>query len=278
MKLRRCSLRKMIGNGQVDDRIKQKVLNGLKDIVITSGLHGDLKDWGKAKRALPWTLSDNQPIRIYSIFVCVNFQTSPTTCSSISILSMGVSTISKWSLQIGERRVKIRNILAALRCTRQEPRFTIITTKISSHSAVLRWSFIWTSQERDLKCLKMFDQVFDFFYHFWKVWLALTFNPIENESELRQLRALLSPFMQNVGKCGEYNRLNPSERECIVNDIIDTASSTVHNQLINRLNRVMNRTENETLNLEHNALRGMNIRCVLRVLYKIDCSQILINF
>lgn len=168
MKLRRCSLRKMIDNGQVDERIKQKVLNGLKDIVITSGLHGDLKDWGKAKRALPWTLSDNQPIRIYSIFVYVNFQTSPTTCSSISILSMGVSTISKWSLQIGERRVKIRNILAALRCTRQEPRFTIITTKISSHSAVLRWSFIWTSQERDLKSLKTFDQVFDFFIIFGK--------------------------------------------------------------------------------------------------------------
>ena len=89
------------------------------------------------------------------------------------------------------------------------------------------------------------------------MWLALAFFPVEDEAELTRMRALLSPFMKNVRKCGEMNRKG---RARIVNDITNTASSDVDQELIDRLNRVMNRAENGTLNLEHNALRAMNIR------------------
>lgn len=102
----------------------------------------------------------------------------------------------------------------------------------------------------------------NFKFTFAKVWLALTFFPIENEAELAQLRALLLPFEYNVRKCGEFNGENRVEKERIVNDIINTASSTVDEELVNRLNRVMIRPENGTINLEHKRLQGINLRLV----------------
>ena len=95
-----------------------------------------------------------------------------------------------------------------------------------------------------------------------KVWLALTFFPVEDDAELTRLRALLSPFMRNVRKCGEFNGgvLDNTERERIANDIINTASSDVDQELIDRLGRVMIRAENGTINAEHDRLRAMNIR------------------
>ena len=68
--------------------------------------------------------------------------------------------------------------------------------------------------------------------------------------------------MQNVQKCGEFDgdMFDDIGRERICDDIINTASSDVDQELLDRLNRVMIRAENETLNLEHNALRGMDRR------------------
>ena len=93
---------------------------------------------------------------------------------------------------------------------------------------------------------------------FKKVWLALTFFPIEDDADLTRLRALLSPFMNNVRKCTEFNGdyRDTAGRD----DIINTASSAVDQELIDRLSRVMNRTESETIKLEHNQLRGMNMK------------------
>ena len=92
----------------------------------------------------------------------------------------------------------------------------------------------------------------------------MVFFPIEDEAELRQLRALLSPFMQNVRKCGEFNGYNSREsraaRERIIDDIINMASSDVNTDLIDGLSRVMVRPENQTLNAEHKLLRGINRR------------------
>ena len=96
--------------------------------------------------------------------------------------------------------------------------------------------------------------------HFQKVWLALTFFPIEDGVELTRLRAVLSPFMLNVRKFGEYNGIDGTERVRICDDIINTASSDVDQELIDRLNRVMIRPDNEKINLEHDRLRAMNIR------------------
>ena len=92
---------------------------------------------------------------------------------------------------------------------------------------------------------------------FKKVWLALTFFPIEDDAELTQLRALLSPFMNNVRKCTEFN--GDYRDTAGKDDIINTASSAVDQELIDRLGRVMIRTDNGTLNLEHDRLRA-NIR------------------
>ena len=92
----------------------------------------------------------------------------------------------------------------------------------------------------------------------------MVFFPIEDEAELTRLRALLSPFMQNVRKRGEfkgdYSRQSREARERIIDDIINTASSDVDQELIDGLSRVMIRSENETLNAEHNLLRGINRR------------------
>ena len=68
--------------------------------------------------------------------------------------------------------------------------------------------------------------------------------------------------MQSVRKCGEFNgdRDDSAGRARIVNAIINTASSDVDQELIDRLSRVMIRPENETINLEHDRLRAMNIR------------------
>ena len=44
MKLRRCSLRKMMNDGLVDNRIASEVLEGLKEIVFALSLNGDLKE------------------------------------------------------------------------------------------------------------------------------------------------------------------------------------------------------------------------------------------
>ena len=72
----------------------------------------------------------------------------------------------------------------------------------------------------------------------------------------------MSPFMRNVRKCGKFNGHwnDHAERSLIVNDIINTASSNVDQELIDRLNRMMIRAENRTLNMEHDALRAMTIR------------------
>ena len=56
MKLRKCSLRQMMRTGFVSDRIKKKVLRGLKEIVVGDNYnltHGDLKE----------------PDHFYSIFI-----------------------------------------------------------------------------------------------------------------------------------------------------------------------------------------------------------------
>ena len=92
------------------------------------------------------------------------------------------------------------------------------------------------------------------------VFLALTFFPIEDVAELTELRALMSPFMNNVAKCGEYSGNDDDERENIVNELIRTASSTINQELVDRLNQAMIRPENRTLNVEHDRLRAMNIR------------------
>ena len=46
MNLRKSSLRQMMRTGLVNDRIKRKVLEGLKPIVVggTNDAHGDLKE------------------------------------------------------------------------------------------------------------------------------------------------------------------------------------------------------------------------------------------
>ena len=90
----------------------------------------------------------------------------------------------------------------------------------------------------------------------------MTFFPIEDEIELARLRVLLSPFMKNVQKCGEYNGDDEDDagRGRIITDIINTASSDVDQELLDRLNRVMLRPGNRTLNSEHDALRALNIR------------------
>ena len=91
----------------------------------------------------------------------------------------------------------------------------------------------------------------------------MVFFPIEDEAELTRLRALLSPFMQNVRKCGEVkgNSTQSEEaRERIIDDIINTASSDVDQELIDGLSRVMIRPENRTLHKEHNLLRAINRR------------------
>ena len=103
------------------------------------------------------------------------------------------------------------------------------------------------------------------------VWLALTFFPIEDEAELIQLRDLLSPFLQNVRKCGKYDGNVDYERRRICGDIINAASSAVDTELVDRLNQVMIRGENGTINLEHDRLRGMNVRLFVNVnLFKIS--------
>lgn len=46
LKLRKNSLRHMMGTGLVNDQIKKKVLEGLKEIVVATSIvdtHGDLK-------------------------------------------------------------------------------------------------------------------------------------------------------------------------------------------------------------------------------------------
>ena len=65
--------------------------------------------------------------------------------------------------------------------------------------------------------------------------------------------------MNNVRKCAEFNG-DYAGRQRIVNDIINTASSAVNQELIDRLNQVMIRAENGTINAEHDRLRAMNIR------------------
>ena len=59
--------------------------------------------------------------------------------------------------------------------------------------------------------------------------------------------------------CVEYNGID-DEKEAIIDDIINTASSDVDQELLDQLNRVMIRPENRTLNMEHTGLRTMNIR------------------
>ena len=103
---------------------------------------------------------------------------------------MVMSLISKWSLVTGERRAFKRSIWVAPRCTRREGHFILITIKTSLHLAVSQWNCFWTSQKRDsnfknalLECLKI---------TFEKVWLALTFFPIEDEVRNLNNSALLS--------------------------------------------------------------------------------------
>ena len=54
MKLRRCSLRKMMNDGLVNERIARKVLEGLTEIASGLGLYGDLKE-----RSGPFIISTN---------------------------------------------------------------------------------------------------------------------------------------------------------------------------------------------------------------------------
>ena len=86
------------------------------------------------------------------------------------------------------------------------------------------------------------------------------FFPIETTSELRRLRQLLSPFLKSIQKCFTNKQLTIEERRAIYDEIINTASSTLDPLLINSLARFSNPANPDTVSMEHQAFRRINLR------------------
>ena len=91
-----------------------------------------------------------------------------------------------------------------------------------------------------------------------KVWLAISFFPIECRYELTTLRLFLSPFMKNIQKCYKNQRTDKRQRKIMCDDVIRSASSVVNPTLLFELNRLINQQQNE-LTREHQRQTQLNI-------------------
>jgi hypothetical protein len=65
----------------------------------------------------------------------------------------------------------------------------------------------------------------------------------------------LPPFLKAIQKCTDEI---PENRRRICDEVINTASSNVDNQLMNELNGLMRRPDQRTLNAQHNVLIDEN--------------------
>ena len=92
--------------------------------------------------------------------------------------------------------------------------------------------------------------------------MSLTFYPIEDASILQSLRSNLSPFLKTIQKCSSNTENEQRTKEGICDEIINTASSSVDNQLRNDLSGLMQQGDQRTLNYEHDALGGINRKLV----------------
>ena len=95
---------------------------------------------------------------------------------------------------------------------------------------------------------------------FQKVWLAITFFPIENQNELTRLRRLLSPFMESVRKCYVNEYIGPRQRETLCDAVINSVSSTVDPNLLVELNRLINLSQHNELVLGHQQQRQLSMK------------------
>ena len=91
--------------------------------------------------------------------------------------------------------------------------------------------------------------------------MALTFFPIEDGKELKELRKLKSPFMVNITKCFQTREIGKDDMEKICEQIVKTASSHVDPRLQAKLKHVIFKDgSNETLKKEHEALGKFNMK------------------
>lgn len=93
---------------------------------------------------------------------------------------------------------------------------------------------------------------------FCLAWLLLTFYPIENGEVLLKMRAELSDFLRHVRTCHDDD-LGWINKNQLVDNIIETASSYVHPHIIYQLHGIMRGSDQEYLRDEHELLRNMNI-------------------
>lgn len=175
------------------------------------------------------------------------------------ITAVAAWPISLLSLVIGEHRDNTGNIMVVRLCTPHQIRFNRVTSRIYSplvesqpscflinqeKSNTLTWNFLITYIKLLLNSIK--------------VWLAISFFPIEHHDVFTRLRELLSPFMKNIQKCYTNQYIDGRERGIICDEIINSASSIVNPTLLSRLNRLINQQQNE-LSLEHQRQRQLNI-------------------
>ena len=94
-----------------------------------------------------------------------------------------------------------------------------------------------------------------------KDWLTLTFFPIEDAKDLKEMRKLRSPFMVNISKCFQTGKIEKDEMKKICEQIVKTASSHVDPNLQAKLKHVIFQdASNETLKNEHEALKNFNMK------------------
>ena len=90
------------------------------------------------------------------------------------------------------------------------------------------------------------------------MWLSLTFYPIEDDTMVQRLRQRLSTFLRAIQKCSLSMDYDGITKELICDEIINTASSDVDNQLKNDLNDLMRQHDQQALHEQHNALIDVN--------------------
>ena len=93
-----------------------------------------------------------------------------------------------------------------------------------------------------------------------KVWMGLTFYPIEDSTALEELRRQLCPFMTAIQKTTESRLDVLGFKELICNEIIETArSNQINNQLSREWYHFIRNPLNLTLESEHKNLIATNL-------------------
>ena len=93
-----------------------------------------------------------------------------------------------------------------------------------------------------------------------KVWMGLTFYPIEDTAVLNRFRQRLCPFMKAIQKTTKSGLFQSDEKESICDEIIRTArSNQVNNQLSREWCQFIRNPLNRTLDSEHDNLIATNL-------------------